>query len=131
MVGGNTYGKQVGQGRWDLHELVEGLEREDCDVALRLTAFEIVNGENEGGYHQVGLDGTGRFTLCAAEDDFSNPFGDSQEASVAAALDWLSTGSCPSSVSGNRNDEMAKQRVALPAWSEAEYIPERVDANLR
>ena len=131
MVGGNTYGKQVGQGRWDLHELVEGLEREDCDVALRLTAFEIVNGENEGGYHQVGLDGTGRFTLCAAEDDFSNPFGDPQEASVAAALDWLSTGSCPSSVSGNRNDVMAKQRVALPAWLEAEYIPERVDANLR
>ena len=53
------------------------------------------------------------------------------KASVAAALDWLSTGSCPSSVSGNRNDVMAKQRVALPAWLEAEYIPERVDANLR
>ena len=78
MVGGNTYGKQVGQGRWDLHESVEGLEREDCDVALRLTAFEIVNGENEGGYHQVGLDGTGRFTLCAAEDEYSNRFGDIQ-----------------------------------------------------
>ncbi|GIS02176.1 MAG: hypothetical protein CM15mP103_07270 [Gammaproteobacteria bacterium] len=70
MVGGNTYGKQVGQGRWDLHELEEGLEREDCDVALRLTAFEIVNGENEGGYHQVGLGGTGRFTLCAARTIF-------------------------------------------------------------
>ena len=53
------------------------------------------------------------------------------EASVAAALDWFSTGSCPSSVSGNRNDVMAKQRAALPAWLEAEYIPERVDANLR
>lgn len=131
MVGGNTFGKQVGQGRWDLHELVDGLEREDCDVALRLTAFEIVNGENEGGYHQVGLDGTGRFTLCAAEDDISNPFGDPQGASVAAALHWLGTGSCPSSASGNRNGEMARQRVALPAWLEAEYIPERIDANLR
>ncbi|HCL94042.1 MAG TPA: peptidase S41 [Gammaproteobacteria bacterium] len=131
MVGGNTYGKQVGQGRWDLHELVEGLEREDCDVALRLTAFEIVNGENEGGYHQVGLDGTGRFTLCAAEDDISHPFGDPKEASVATALDWLGTGSCPSSASGNINGVMANQRVALPAWLEAEYIPERVDDNLR
>ena len=90
-----------------------------------------MNGENEGGYHQVGLDGTGRFTLCAAEDDISNPFGDPQEASVAAALGWLSTGSCPSSVSGNRNGLMAKQRVALPAWLEAEYVPARVDANLR
>jgi hypothetical protein len=114
-----------------LHELVEGLEREDCDVALRLTAFEIVNGENEGGYHQVGLDGSGRFTLCVAEDDISNPFGDPKEASVATALDWLGTGACPSSASGNRNGVMANQRVALPAWLEAEYIPERVDANLR
>ncbi|MBR9796442.1 MAG: peptidase S41 [Gammaproteobacteria bacterium] len=131
MVGANTFGKQVGQGRWDMHEGVEGLEREDCDVALRLTAFEIVNGENQGGYHQVGLDGTGRFTLCAAEDDISNAFGDPQEASVATALDWLGTGSCPSSVSGSSNGAMASQRVALPAWLEAEYIPERVDENLR
>ena len=131
MVGANTFGKQVGQGRWDMHEGVEGLEREDCDVALRLTAFEIVNGENQGGYHQVGLDGTGRFTLCAAEDDISNAFGDPQEASVAIALDWLGTGSCPSSVSGSSNGVLASQRVALPAWLEAEYIPERIDENLR
>jgi len=131
MVGGNTFGKQVGQGRWDMHEGVEGLEREDCDVALRLTAFEIVNGENQGGYHQVGLDGTGRFTLCAAEDDISNAFGDPQEASVAAALDWLGSGSCPSSTAGGSNGVLASQRVALPAWLEAEYIPERIDENLR
>ena len=131
MVGANTFGKQVGQGRWDMHEGVEGLEREDCDVALRLTAFEIVNGENQGGYHQVGLDGTGRFTLCAAEDDISNPFGDPQEASVGAALDWLNTGSCPSSASGGSNGVLAGQRLALPAWLEAEYIPERIDENLR
>jgi len=131
MVGANTFGKQVGQGRWDMHEGLEGVEREDCDVALRLTAFEIVNGENQGGYHQVGLDGTGRFTLCAAEDDISNPFGDPQEASVAAALDWLGSGSCPSSTSGSSNGVLASQRVALPAWLEAEYIPERIDENLR
>ena len=131
MVGANTFGKQVGQGRWDMHEGVEGLEREDCDVALRLTAFEIVNGENQGGYHQVGLDGTGRFTLCAAEDDISNPFGDPREASVGAALDWLNTGSCPSSASGGSNGVLAGQRLALPAWLEAEYIPERIDENLR
>ena len=131
MVGANTFGKQVGQGRWDMHEGLEGVEREDCDVALRLTAFEIVNGENQGGYHQVGLDGTGRFTLCAAEDDISNPFGDPQEASVAAALDWLGSGSCPSSTAGGSNGVLASQRVPLPAWLEAEYIPERIDENLR
>lgn len=131
MVGANTFGKQVGQGRWDMHEGLEGVEREDCDVALRLTAFEIVNGENQGGYHQVGLDGTGRFTLCAAEDDISNAFGDPEEAPVAAALDWFGSGSCPSSTSGGRNGVLASQRLALPAWLEADYIPERVDENLR
>ena len=131
MVGGNTFGKQVGQGRWDMHDNVEGLERENCDVALRLTAFEIVNGENQGGYHQVGLDGTGRFTLCAAEDDISSPFGDPKEASVGAALDWLDIGACPSSASGGSNGVLASKRVALPAWLEAEYIPERIDENLR
>lgn len=131
MVGENSFGKQVGQGRWDMHDGVEGLERADCDVALRLTAFEIVNGENQGGYHQVGLEGTGRFTLCAAEDDIFNPFGDPQETLVATALDWLGTGACPTSASAGTPSAMANQRSALPPWLAAEYIPERVDGNLR
>lgn len=131
MVGENSFGKQVGQGRWDMHDGVEGLERADCDVALRLTAFEIVNGENQGGYHQVGLEGTGRFTLCAAEDDIFNPFGDPQETLVATALDWLGTGACPTSESAGTPSAMANQRSALPPWLAAEYIPERVDGNLR
>ena len=83
MIGENTYGKQVGQGRWDMHAAIEGLERADCDVALRLTAFELVNGENQGGYHQVGLDGTGRFTLCSAKDDIFSALGDPEETLVA------------------------------------------------
>ena len=131
MVGENSFGKQVGQGRWDMHDGVEGLERADCDVALRLTALEFVNGENQGGYHQVGLEGTGRFTLCAAEDDIFNPFGDPQETLVATALDWLGTGACPTSASAGTPSAMANQRSALPPWLAAEYIPERVDGNLR
>ena len=131
MVGSDTFGKQVGQGRWDMHDSVEGLEREDCDVALRLTAFEIVNGENQGGYHQVGLNGTGRFTLCEAEDDIFAAFGDPAEASLATALEWFATGACPTGDAASRLAPMANQRRSEPTWLPAEYIPERVDGNIR
>lgn len=131
MVGEDSFGKQVGQGRWDMHQSVDGLERADCDVALRLTAFEIVNGENQGGYHQVGLEGTGRFTLCAAEDDIFNAFGDPQETLVATALDWLGTGACPTAASAGTREVRENQRSSLPPWLAAEYIPERIDGNLR
>ena len=131
LVGGNTFGKQVGQGRWDMHESVDGLGREDCDVALRLTAFEIVNGENQGGYHQVGLDGTGRFTLCRGEDDLSHPLGDAQEGLVATAIDWFGSGACPSSSASGRGSPLANERAEPPPWLPIEYIPERIDETVR
>ncbi len=131
LIGADTYGKQVGQGRWDMHESVEGLERADCDVALRLTAFELVNGENQGDYHQIGLAGTGRFTLCAAEEDISRAFGDPEETLVATALDWFGSGACPSAVSGLASPNRAQQRSQLAPWLPVEFIPERVDKNLR
>ena len=131
LIGADTYGKQVGQGRWDMHESVDGLERADCDVALRLTAFELVNGENQGDYHQIGLAGTGRFTLCAAEEDISRAFGDPEETLVATALDWFGSGACPSAVSGLASPNRAQQRSQLAPWLPVEFIPERVDKNLR
>ena len=131
LIGADTYGKQVGQGRWDMHEAVEGLERADCDVALRLTAFELVNGENEGQYHQIGLAGTRRFTLCAAEDDISRAFGDPQETLVATALDWFGSGACPTATAADGPQPMAQRYSKLPPWLPVEYIPERIDSNLR
>ena len=131
MIGADTYGKQVGQGRWDMHDSVEGLERDDCDIALRLTAFELVNGENEGDYHQIGLAGTGRFTLCAAEDDISRAFGDPQETLVATALDWFGSGACPTATAADAPQTMAQERSALAPWLPVEYIPERIDSNVR
>ena len=131
MIGENTYGKQVGQGRWDMHQAIEGLERADCDVALRLTAFELVNGENQGGYHQIGLDGTGRFTLCSANDDIFSALGDPEETLVATALSWFTDGACPQTVSAKRSWPQARPRAGLPPWLAAEYIPERRDDNLR
>ena len=131
LIGEDTYGKEVGQGRWDMHEAVEGLERADCDVALRLTAFALVNGEDQGGYHQVGLEGTGRFTLCTAEDDISRAFGDPEETLVASALDWLGSGSCPTASTGFAPRAMEQQRSKLTPWLSEEFIPERIDRNLR
>jgi C-terminal processing protease CtpA/Prc len=131
LIGADTYGKQVGQGRWDMHDSVEDLERADCDVALRLTAFELVNGENQGGYHQIGLEGSGRFTLCAARDDVSRAFGDPQETLVAKALDWFGLGACPTTVTGVAPRTMAQSRSQLAPWLPVEYIPERIDGSLR
>ena len=131
LVGGNTFGKQVGQGRWDMYASVEGLEREDCDVALRLTAFEIVNGENQGGYHQVGLDGTGRFSLCRGEDDLSHSLGDAREGLVATALDWFGSSVCPSSKASGRGVPLANEPPKASPWLPIEYIPERVDESVR
>lgn len=131
LVGADTYGKQVGQGRWDMHEAVEGLDRADCDVALRLTAFELVNGEDQGGYHQVGLEGTGRFTLCSAKDDLSRAFGDPEETLVATALDWLGAGVCPATEARTQDEATAGQQSALPLDPLVDFIPERIDRNLR
>ncbi|MGA0150752.1 MAG: S41 family peptidase, partial [Luminiphilus sp.] len=131
LVGADTYGKQVGQGRWDMHESIEGLERADCDIALRLTAFELVNGENQGDYHQIGLAGTGRFTLCAAEEDISKAFGDPEETLVATAMDWFESGACPSAASALASPNRAQQRSQSAPWLPVEFIPERVDSNLR
>ena len=131
MIGENTFGKQVGQFRWDMHESIDGLARADCDIALRLTAFELVNGENQGGYHQIGLEGTGRFTLCRAEDDIFNAFGDPRETLVATALDWFGSGVCPQPGQSGRSVPLAKQSEQQVAWPPTKYIPERIDENLR
>ena len=103
----------------------------DCDIALRLTAFELVNGENEGEYHQIGLAGTGRYTLCAAEDDIFRAFGDPQETLVATALDWFGSGACPTATAADGPQPMAQRHSKLPPWLPVEYIPERIDSNLR
>ncbi len=83
IVGADTFGKPVGQSAFDLS---------GCSVRLRLVTFRITNSLNEGDYFN-GLAGTLPFA-CAAGDDLQRAPGDSQEASTAAALHWLSTGAC-------------------------------------
>ena len=89
MVGSDTLGKVVGQYAFD---------QSGCDTRLRLVSFEIVNGEGLGGYY-TGLTDTGRFTLCAAQDDLTQPFTDTRENSLSVALGWFNSSSCSSAAS--------------------------------
>ena len=116
LIGADTLGKAVGQYAFDQNL---GPEKwAECDTRLRLIAFEIVNGEGDGGYYN-GLAGSqqsmNRFTLCPAEDDFSRGFGDPQEASLNAALNWFEDGgSCAVSARGLRRPMRLQRNTADP-----------------
>lgn len=121
LIGADTYGKAVGQYAFDL---------EQCDVRLRLTAFEIVNGEGQGGYY-TGLYDTGRFTLCSAQDDVFNVFGDPQEASLAAAMGWLATGACQTKSSLKAKQSRRANTGSVEWWRANTVYPDRLDPTLR
>jgi carboxyl-terminal processing protease len=88
LVGTNTFGKPVGQFAFD---------RSACDDRLRAVAFRSVNRDGGGEYYG-GL-ATVMPRTCAAGDDFRQPLGDPNEASVKVALDFLAGRSC-SPISG-------------------------------
>ncbi|MEQ5787484.1 peptidase S41 [Erythrobacter sp. NFXS35] len=83
LIGGNTFGKPVGQFGFDL---------EACDLRVRAVTFQTVNANDQGEYF-TGLASVVPNT-CRAEDDFSRPLGDPSEASIATALDFLGGRSC-------------------------------------
>ncbi|MEM6301044.1 MAG: S41 family peptidase [Pseudomonadota bacterium] len=85
LIGSDTSGKAVGQNAFD---------QNGCNTRLRLVAFETVNGEEQGEFY-TGLVDTGRFTLCAVEDNFRGVFGSAEENLTAGALAWLGEGACP------------------------------------
>jgi C-terminal processing protease CtpA/Prc len=83
LVGSNTYGKPVGQ---------IALDRAACDDRLRVIAFAVQNAAHSNAY----FDGLASAVeaSCVAADDVSHPFGDPQEASLRAALDFVEGKSC-------------------------------------
>ncbi len=83
LIGGNTYGKPVGQ---------IGLDLTQCDDRLRVIALAIQNANRQGGYY-TGLVGTVEAS-CRAGDDIRYAMGDPREASTRAALDFLQGKSC-------------------------------------
>lgn len=86
LVGRQTYGKPVGQ---------RGFTHSECDLVVYLVSFRLANSEGDGDYFG-GLPATG-FSGCAirAEDDLLHDTWDRAETQTAAALEWLTTGTCP------------------------------------
>lgn len=83
LVGTNTFGKPVGQ---------IAVDRSACDDRLRVVAFKTENAAKQGDYFE-GL-ATKVEASCQAADDISKPFGDPQEASIKASLDFLAGRAC-------------------------------------
>ena len=110
LIGEDTLGKAVGQYPFDQSQLSAYAE---CDTRLRLVAFEIVNGEGNGGYY-TGLVDSGRFTLCPAEDDVTRNWGDPLEASLTTALGWLNQGLCSATTSARTRGGIGQRRLKFP-----------------
>lgn len=91
LVGDNTSGKPVGQFAFDL---------DACDLRVRAVTFQTLNADNNGDYF-TGLASVMPNT-CRADDDFTMPLGDPNEASIAVALDFLAGRSC-TPISGGTN----------------------------
>ena len=119
LIGEDTLGKAVGQYPFDQSQLSAYAE---CDTRLRLVAFEIVNGEGNGGYY-TGLVDSGRFTLCPAEDDVTRNWGDPLEASLTTALGWLNQGICSATTSAQRR-EVTRQRRLIPSEWKLMTLPD-------
>ena len=87
LVGTRTYGKPVGQ---------RGFEIVGCPSLLFLVSFQLQNAQGDGDYFGGLPDANFAGPLCQAEDDLLHAQGDPAEASTAAAMSWLETGTCPS-----------------------------------
>lgn len=92
LVGGNSFGKPVGQFGFDLAS---------CDLRVRAVAFRTVNSTGGGDYY-TGLASVMPNT-CRAADDITRPLGDPREASIAAALDFLGGRACTPIAGANAN----------------------------
>ncbi len=100
LVGGNTYGKPVGQ---------EPFDQTACDDRLRLVTFKLENAARQGEYFN-GLASTFPKT-CAAGDDITHQLGDANETAIKTALDFLGGRTCtPITVAtGGQGTQSVKQ----------------------
>ena len=107
LVGGNTFGKPVGQ---------IAVDRRECDDRLRVVAFSSQNAARQGDYFN-GLAGTVEAS-CAAGDGLTHQMGDPRETSTRAAIDALAGRACtPISVElrAQTVSEAARRDPLLPA----------------
>lgn len=114
LVGGNTFGKPVGQ---------IALDRSACDDRVRVVAFRSVNSRGGGDYF-TGLASTLDVT-CQAADDLTRPLGDPQEASIRGALDFLSGRSCTAiTLSGPSGNIAGQSQRGMIAADREMLVPE-------
>jgi carboxyl-terminal processing protease len=83
LVGGNTFGKPVGQ---------IPIDKVECDDRMRVVAFKTENSARQGEYFK-GL-ATVFPRTCVAGDDITLQLGDPGEAAVRTALDFLAGRTC-------------------------------------
>jgi C-terminal processing protease CtpA/Prc len=105
LIGGNTYGKPVGQ---------IALDNARCDDRLRAIAFRTENSAHEGDYF-TGLASRLPAT-CQADDDIGYQLGDPREASIRTALDFLAGRSCTpiqSTIGSVAQQGVARDRTPL------------------
>ncbi|MGR4889501.1 S41 family peptidase [Sphingopyxis sp. LARHCG72] len=102
LVGANTYGKPVGQ---------IALDRAECDDRMRVIAFATANSAGASDYY----DGLAPkiANSCAANDDLSLPLGDPREASVRAAIGFLSGTACTTRIAGASAGAAARSSRSL------------------
>ena len=93
LIGGNTYGKPVGQ---------VAIDRSACDDRLRVVAFATANGAGNASYYSGLASAVG--TTCRASDDYTLPLGDLREASIRQAADFLAGRACTSIAAGPGGD---------------------------
>ena len=102
LIGGNTFGKPVGQ---------IAIDRPACDDRLRVVAFSTKNAASSDAYFN-GLAATVP-NSCAATDDVAFPLGDPREASIARALDFLAGRTCTPIAVGQSGQSLAARRQLL------------------
>jgi carboxyl-terminal processing protease len=98
IVGGDTYGKPVGQLAFDLSN--------SCQDRLRLVTFKTVNSLGEGDYYD-GIASSMQFA-CAASDTLAAPMNDAGDGLTGAALGWLATGACGSVIGASPSAAKSK-----------------------
>ena len=103
LVGGNTFGKPVGQ---------FGFDKAECDDRLRAVTFKTENANRQGEYF-TGLASVFPNT-CRATDDISRPLGDPSEAVIRTALDFLGGRTCtPISSTGRSTASVAPAKELI------------------
>lgn len=104
LIGGNTFGKPVGQFAFDL---------EDCDDRLRVVTFRTVNAEGNADY----FDGIASAmpNACSSRDNLDYPLGGKLDFMKNDAAVWVISGWCAPLVTGTQSTRsVALRRVPVP-----------------